>query len=506
MTLQQPEVSPSQAGIGARLARASLWSIAGKIGSKCFDLMSLVVLTQLLTPADFGLVAKAMSVILILEAVTALPVAQPILRIKNPEKTVFDTAFTLVMLRSLILFGAILAIAWPLAAYFREPRLPGLLIILSLAPILRGAVSPRMAEFMREYNFRPEAYADLLSKFASFVIVVSLAYATASYWALVAGTVVTTLVLFAYTYAVAPYRPALSLKYWHSFADIVGWNTLVQILQTLNWQIDALLLGRALPTSLFGQYAIGRNLNDIPQQAISVPLTRPMMTSFSDAGTDGRRCDLWLKFSNSVLYVMGPILLTMAVLAEATVQILLGSQWQDAAAILFGLSLASMVGLPGVPLNMLAVAMHKSRMMAMRTAVHLAVAFPAVSAGLWFGGVSGVLIAKAGSALVMAIVSMLFVRRLIGLPVYDQLHSLIRSFAGLLLMCAVLYLLRPVMIGPLDSTPRWLLGGQALAVFAIGGAGYVLTTCLLWLLQGRPPAIEALILNRSNAIKRRIGQ
>lgn len=490
--------------LSAKLTRASLWSLSGKIGAKLLDLPALIVLAQLLTQADFGLVAKAMSVIVVLEAVTNLPIVLPILKIVNPGKEVYNTAFTLSVLRGVFIFLVVAALAWPLALYFKEPRLPALLLVLSFAPILRGISSPRMADFMRVYNLRPDAIADIVSKVSSFFVVISVAYVTRSYWALAAGTVTTTFARFAYTYVAAPYRPDFSLQSWRRFWDILGWNTAVQIMQAMAWQMDAFLLGRALRPDVFGQYSVSSNLNGLPYQAISIPLIRPMSIGLLNADTESRRDVLWLKFANTMLYIVGPVLISMAMLSDVAVRVLLGPQWHDAGVFLFGLSLASVVALPGMPLNALAISLHRSRAMASRTFIQLMVMFPLMLIGLYFGGAIGVLVAKGVTEIVMMVVTMLFVRNLIGLSLAAQFGALMRSAAGLVLFAAMLWLLQPLMIGPLAETSRFVLALKGLLTFAVAFAVYLAATCAMWWLQGRPNAIETIVVGRLRQLLTRL--
>lgn len=492
--------------LSTKLTQASLWSLSGKIGAKLLDLPALIVLAQLLSQEDFGLVAKAMSVIVVLEAVTNLPIVLPILKITNPSREVYNTAFTLSVLRGVFIFLLVAAAAWPISIYFKEPRLPSLLLALSFAPIFRGISSPMMANFLRIYNLRPDALADIISKITSFFVVILVAYFTRSYWSLVAGTVVTTFVRFSYTYIVAPYRPAFSLDYWSSFWDILGWNTVVQITQALSWQMDAFLLGRALVPSIFGQYSVSSNLNSLPHQAVLLPIIRPMSIGFLNSDNESRRDVLWLKFSNTTLYIVGPILISMAVLSDVAVKVLLGPQWQDAGVFLFGLSLASVVALPGMPMNALAISLHRSRMMASRTFIQLVIMFPLMLVGLHFGGAIGVLVAKGVTEIIMMIVTMFFVRRLTGLPLSSQFGALTRSIVGLVVLAATLYLLQFWMIGSRDSTSRLVLAAEALLTFGVALFVYLATTCALWWAQGRPNSIETIIVSRVRQVFARVLQ
>ena len=482
-----------RAGFSSRIAKAGSWSVGGKLIARLIDLGSLVVLATVLDPASFGLVAQAMSVILIVEAVTSMPVMQPILRIADPASNVYDTAFTLSFLRAVAIAAIAALLATPVAGYFQEPRLPGLLITLALAPILRGSVSPRMAEFLRAYDLWPEVISDVLAKIVSFVFIFITAVLTQSYWAIAVGTITTAFMLNVMSYVHAPYRPRFSLRHWRDFADVLGWNTLTQIMQAINWQLDRILLGRILPTDLFGQYAVSSNLSEMPQQGVSVPLLRPMMVSFSEVTTDARRGELWTRFSNALLFVVGPVLIGVAMLSEAVVQVLLGRDWQGAAAFLFGLSLVAVIELPGLALNPLAVACYRAGVVALRVTVQLCLTIPLMIAGTYFFGALGAIAVKAGIAVVIFGLTLFVVRSLIGLPILQQMAALWRTALGLCVMTLVLFVMRDHVLA---TGGRISLAIRAFAVFGVAWMAFLAVTMQLWFLAGKRPGIEQFLLSR----------
>ena len=481
------------AGLAGKIAKAGSWSVGGKLMARLIDLGPLVVLAAVLEPASFGLVAQAMSIILILEAVTSMPVTQPILRMVAPVPQVYDTAFTLSFLRAIVIAVFVALLAHPVAGYFQEPRLPALLFALALAPILRGSVSPRMAVFLRAYDMWPEVISDVGAKVVSFVLVVVTALLTQSYWAIAVGTIATAVIINLLSYFYAPYRPRFSLRNWRDFVDVLGWNTVTQIMQAINWQLDRILLGRFLPTDLFGQYAVSSSLNEIPQQAVAIPLLRPMMVSFSEVTTDARRGELWTRFSNALLYVVGPVLIGIAMLSEAVVQVLLGPAWEGAAAFLFGLALVAVVELPGLALNPLAMACYRAGIVALRVTVQLCLTIPLMLAGTYFYGAMGAIAVKAVIAVLIFGLTLGIVRSLIGLPIMQQLAAMWRTGVGLCVMALVLWLLRDFVLG---ADGRIILALETFVLFALAWIAFLSVTILLWALGGRRPGIEQFLWSR----------
>jgi PST family polysaccharide transporter len=78
----------------------------------------------MLTPADFGLVAIAMTLVQICEAIFELPVVQILVRSEEITHPLLHTAFTLGTLRGLLLGGVLVALAWPLPLCMAMPGWP----------------------------------------------------------------------------------------------------------------------------------------------------------------------------------------------------------------------------------------------------------------------------------------------------------------------------------------------------------------------------------------------
>src|SRR6266446_2754021 len=106
--------------------------IASRLAARCIDLAALAVLGRLLSPADFGLVAIAMSVMMIVEAITELPVGQAIVRLSVVTKAHYDTAFTICFLRGAGVALILFALSWPLAQIYGDDRLIGLVCALAI--------------------------------------------------------------------------------------------------------------------------------------------------------------------------------------------------------------------------------------------------------------------------------------------------------------------------------------------------------------------------------------
>jgi O-antigen/teichoic acid export membrane protein len=185
-----PKVRPlNNTQITRRTAQAVGWLAFSRLAAKGLDFCLLLILGRALLPADFGLVALAMTLVVMLDAISELPIGQAIVTMRNPSEEHYDTAFTLAMIRAIVLGSACTLLAWPFARFYNDQRLIGLIVVLSVAFMSRGLISPKLAQFARTLDFRRNFIIDFAGKLASLIFAGYFALAYRSYWAIATGTV-----------------------------------------------------------------------------------------------------------------------------------------------------------------------------------------------------------------------------------------------------------------------------------------------------------------------------
>lgn len=493
--------TPIPSGITHRTFNAGLWVVAGRLVARSLDVVMLVVLARLLSPSDFGLIAIAMTFILLVEALLELPMMQALVRFEVITDRMFETAFSLGLLRGLGIAALMSGLAWPIARFYGDERLLMLIPALAIAPIMRGLGSPRMIIFMKNLDFRYEFAVDLLGKVAALIVVFGVGFATRSYWAIAAGTIVAPAVVTVLSYILAPLRPRLSLSEWPLFKELVGWNGATQLILALSWQLDRLLLGRMTDLTTFGRYSVANDLSALPHQALIQPLIRPLMAALANISSPESLRRAYAEASGAILFVGTPIMVAIFSLASPVVQLGLGDKWAEAAPILAFLSLSGLLLLPTTTVPMIAMLMNKTHYVTIRVFIEFMIKLPLMIVGIIYFGVWGAIAARFVSSFVAVINSMILMRKLIGLSITRQLIVLFRPFAsGIIMACA------------LGAMEHWqpatgTLGLVIVLTFKLG-AGllvYGLADLLVWRLQGAPSGVERYLLKRfSNLVGRRL--
>ena len=107
-----------------------------------------------------------------------------------------------------------------------------------------------------------------------------------SYWALIAGFLAGQIVSVVLSYTLFPFRPSLSVKHFRELWQFSVWVSISQIIDTLNYRFDHLLVGTLLGRTALGLYTVSSRLAVIPGQELVRPLTSTLFPAFSLARAD----------------------------------------------------------------------------------------------------------------------------------------------------------------------------------------------------------------------------
>ncbi|MDB5379167.1 MAG: lipopolysaccharide biosynthesis protein, partial [Rubritepida sp.] len=171
----------------SRTARGAGWVIAWRLATRLLGLASTLTLVRLLAPGDFGLVALAAAFAATLDVCLSLGVEDQIVRVERPTRQLYDTAFTVNLLRGAATAMIVALTAGPAAEFFDDPRLEDVLLALALSALFSGFANIGTADFRRELRFEREFALQILPRVAGVVVTIGLAAWLHSHWALVGG-------------------------------------------------------------------------------------------------------------------------------------------------------------------------------------------------------------------------------------------------------------------------------------------------------------------------------
>jgi O-antigen/teichoic acid export membrane protein len=472
MSYDEPEVVTM---LTLKTILGASWTVSSRLAGRLIDFVTVLVLARTLTPADFGLIALAMTLIAIVDTVTEIPLIQALTRLKSIEHSHLDTAFTIGVIRGFLLTLVVLAAAWPFSIAYHDGRLTALVSVLALGPMTRSLYSPGMVKYIRQMSFRPLFIAEFVGKIVASTGAISVVFLGGGYWAIATGSVVSSAATTLISYLLAPYRPNLTLKNFADFSTFLGWFSSAQIVAALSWQFDRILLGYFVSKSDLGQYAMASDLAVLPTQSIIGPAMQPVMAAFSRINDDPDRLrSAYTKASRFTMMLAVPVCIGMALTSDLIIKVLLGAKWTEAALYLRWLALATMLSAYYQPLYSLALAINRTKVVFGLTFTELCLRIALISFGLYYYSLIGAIAARGIISLIMFALTLLNARRLAGIRLKSEAANLAKTMSACAIMTLLVMIARYEIAGTINAFLELgiisILGAAAYiaALFAFG--------------------------------------
>ncbi|MBT7841847.1 MAG: oligosaccharide flippase family protein [Lentisphaerae bacterium] len=346
--------------------RGSAWSFSGYVLQQILRLAGNLILTRLLFPEAFGLMALVNIFLQGLAMFSDLGLGPSI--IQNPRGTEPDflnTAWTIQVIRGFILCGCALLMSWPLSLFYHQSELAFLLPVAGISAVISGFESTAMYTENRKLVLGRITLIGIVAQFAGLVVMAAWAWHEKTVWALLAGSLVATTVRMLLSHCVLPgirNRFHWDPKAWRALLTFGKWIFVSTALGFLASQGDRLILGRCLTISDLGVYNIALFLAQAIVSAlttVSMTTLFPLYSRLAQDDPDAYATRVW-KFRLVFMAVAFPILAVLIVFGDFAVHVLYDERWQAAGWMLQVLSVGSVAAILNLTLSALLLAVGDS--------------------------------------------------------------------------------------------------------------------------------------------------
>ena len=476
-----------------RLLHGTIWIGASRLLVNLAGLVSTLVLARFLVPADFGLVGIALTVTAVVTSLTELSLNAALIQHPSPLDRHFDTAFTLNLLRAVILGAVIAVLAVPVARSYHDERLTQVILFVGGTTLLSGFANPKLVSFSRILQFRQDFIINVSQRIVALGVSAAIAILYRSYWALVLGNAAAQLLAVILSYVLLPYRPRFTLAGGRDLFSFSVWLSFVQVINTVNYKFDQLVIGYVLGNASLGYYAVGDNLAALATREATAPLAQTLFPGFSRLAAERSRLIAAYQRAQSLLGLIGlPFGCGFAVVAKPFVLLAMGEKWRPAILLIQLLSGIFALQTLSSTLQPLAMAMGNTRRLFHRDLINFVIRLPLLLLGIFLGGLIGIAVARCVSGVAATILNMELARRLLGVSIADQLRVNARALAGAAVMMPGVAVESLAFATP--ATPLGLAAQIAILV-ATGASLYVGVVAGLWWAAGRPDGAEREVAN-----------
>lgn len=327
------------------IRRSIAFSLADKYAGIVLGLGTMAIVSRIMSPAEVGLFMVASAAVILIEAFRDFGVGACIIQAAELTPTLVRTAFTIMALLSVAFALLLWAAAAPLAAFYGDPRLTGMIRIATLGFIAAPVSNPLLSLLRRDLAFSRVAAVSVTAATANAVVTVTLAllgFGAASFvWASVTAAGVMAVGAFMMRPEPWVFRP--TLREWRHVLPFGAWSSVVTLLGLLFEYMPRFILGRVISIGAVGLYSRALSLCQMPDKALLSavqPVVLPALSARARVGGDMR--EPYFLGLASITALQWPALLCLALLAEPIVRLLLGPQWTETVPLIRILALASL--------------------------------------------------------------------------------------------------------------------------------------------------------------------
>jgi O-antigen/teichoic acid export membrane protein len=309
------------------------WTFSGTGFQAVVQLLVIMALGRLLTPADFGLMGAAAVIIAFSQIVSQLGVGPALIQRRDLDQAHIEVAFTISTLIGLILGLGVWFGAAAIAAFYRIPEVEPVLRGVSFLFPLEGLNTVSKALLMRHLRFRLIVAVDVGSHLVGYASLgVVLAWMGYGVWALVAANLAQTVLRSGAMYYAARHPLRLNFNLGAS-RELLGFglgHSLAQIGQLLAQQGDNFVVGRWLGPTALGVYGRAYSFMVMPATAFGRIVNRVLFPVMSHLQDDrDRLASAYERALAVVALVSLPISAVLSVLAPEFIPVILGPGWNE---------------------------------------------------------------------------------------------------------------------------------------------------------------------------------
>ena len=314
--------------------------------TRALAFIKILILARILSPSEFGLFGIAMLFLSFLEIISETGVNIFLIQEGEDINSFIDTAWIVSIVRGILIALVLFLLAPVISHFFNSPQSLNVLLLISLAPLMRGFINPSVVRFQKNLLFAKEFIFRFLIYFLDASIAIIVALITHSAISLVYGLLAGAVFEVCASHLFV--RPGPKLRFVKNKLNLIikrgKWVTFAGIFNYLFENIDDAVVGRLLNTAYLGTYQMAYKVSSLPMTEVSDVIQKVTLPVYSKITQDKER--LKKAFIKSLLVttlIVIPIGIILFFFPEKVVLILLGPKWISTVSVIKVLSFFGVV-------------------------------------------------------------------------------------------------------------------------------------------------------------------
>lgn len=318
------------ANIKKELSSGIFYTAIAKYSGIVISLLVTGILSRLLSPKDFGVVAIATVIIGFFSIFTDMGISPAIIQHKDLSKRDLSEIFSLTILMGVILSGLFFSASWVIAKWYNSPILSILCQLLSINLFFASITIVPGALFYRNKQFKYIAWRSFIIQISTGSIAVGAALSGAGLYALIISPILSAILMFGISFHKYPQKIYFTtqLDALHKIFSYSAYQFLFNIINYFSRNLDKLLIGKYMGMKPLGYYDKSYRLMMLPLQNITHVITPVMHPILSDFQNDlDKLSSSYEKIVRLLAFIGFPLSVFLFFTAKELTLIIFGDQW-----------------------------------------------------------------------------------------------------------------------------------------------------------------------------------
>ncbi|RKS50616.1 O-antigen/teichoic acid export membrane protein [Gillisia mitskevichiae] len=310
-----------------------VWTFAQQFGNQLIGFVVSVILARLLLPEEFGLIGMIAVFVAIGNTLLHGGLTKSLIRGEDLNNEDYSTVFYFNLVASLLVYVIIYFLAPLIADFYEQSILIEILRIYCLSFIISAFSAVQLARLTKSMDFKTQTMIAVPSAIIGGIVGVTMALLGFGIWSLVWSSIISASVNSIQLWIYSKWTPELNFNY-KKFKIHLNYGyklTLSELLDRIFNNIFLIVIGKYFSPAQVGFYTRAETMKQLPVSNLSNALNKVTFPLFVSIQNDEVRLrSVYKKLMQMVVFVITPVLIILAVLAEPTFRLLFTEKWLPA--------------------------------------------------------------------------------------------------------------------------------------------------------------------------------
>jgi O-antigen/teichoic acid export membrane protein len=407
------------------IVASARWATMLRLAAQIFSWISTIIVVRFLSPDDYGLNAMLSSPLILMLLLSTFGLESALVQTAKINHFELQSIFGWLLIINFALFTLYFFGGQLLAWYFNDPRLDLLAKVMSVIFLLVPFRVIPNALLDRDLDFKLRAQLEFYSSIVAAITTLLLAYFGAGVWALVAGVIVSRLLMIILLIIFKPWfiRPKFSITLIYKTMT-VGWViTISNLFMLLSDQLVTIVAGPTIGATLLGLYVLSLDFALMPLSKGMPIVNQTMLPTFSKFQEHRDSASYYFeKLLGGISFIFIPMLVGLGCIASSLILTVVGAKWSDSIILLEILSIGMIFRLTSLQLKNIMVSMGRSGLLLKTNLLQLILLLPLTIITMQYG-VIALALSWVNTELVVMLAAIQFSKSVIDISLFKLLRS-----------------------------------------------------------------------------------